>query len=51
MFYLIDYLVGQIPLPPPVRQVLRALMALILILILLEAIGVIPGRWALPPMR
>lgn len=45
LFYIIDYLVGQIPMPAPPRQALRVLMALILILIVLQLFGVIPERW------
>ena len=33
VFYLIDWLLGQIPLPPPVRVVVRVIMALVLVLI------------------
>jgi hypothetical protein len=40
VFYLLDWLLGQIPLPPPVRVVIRVIMALVLVVILLQFLGV-----------
>lgn len=43
IFYIIDWAVGQIPLVAPIRVVIRAVLALILVVYLLEALGVLAG--------
>ena len=48
VFYLIDYLLGLIPLPQPVHTIVRVLFALILIVIILQALGVIEAPLTLP---
>jgi hypothetical protein len=48
IFYLVDWMIGQIPLPDPVRVVIRVLMVLVLVLILLQAVGVIGEIIAVP---
>lgn len=50
VFYLIDWLLGQIPLPQPIRVVVRVLMALFLVVILLQMLGVV-GLPMLPVLR
>lgn len=42
IFYIIDWAVAQIPMFAPVRMVIRALLALILVVYLLEALGLLP---------
>ena len=43
IFYIIDWAVGQIPMFGPVRNVVRAILALILVVYLLEALGLLAG--------
>lgn len=51
IFYLVEWVIGQIPLPQPVRVVIRAILALVLILILLQMLGVVGGPIQLPRLR
>ena len=43
IFYLLDWAVGMVPLFEPVRMIIRALFALILVVYLLEALGLVTG--------
>jgi len=43
IFYIIDWAIGQIPMMQPVRAIVRAIHALILVVYLLEALGVLGG--------
>ena len=44
IFYIIDWAVGQIPMFTPVRTVIRAILALVLVVYLLEALGLLAGQ-------
>jgi hypothetical protein len=50
VFGLIWWLVGFLPLPAPVAQVVRVLFIILLIVIVLSAFGFVPGIH-LPQMR
>lgn len=43
IFGLIWWLVGMLPLPAPVAQIVRVLFVILLILIILSAFGLVPG--------
>ena len=48
VFYLIEWLLGQVAWPQPVRVVVRVIMALVLVLVLLQALGIVEYPIALP---
>jgi hypothetical protein len=45
VFGLIWWLVGMLPLPAPVAQIVRVLFIILLILIVLAVFGIIPGGY------
>ena len=45
VFGLIWWLVGMLPLPAPVAQIVRVLFIILLILIILSVFGIIPGTY------
>ena len=45
VFGLIWWLVGMLPLPAPVAQIVRVLFIILLILIVLSVFGIIPGNY------
>ena len=49
-FGLIWWLVSLLPLPAPIAQIVRVLFLVLLILIILSAVGILPGGY-LPPIR
>lgn len=50
VFGLVWWLVGMLPLPAPVAQIVRVLFVILLILIILGAFGIVPGL-NLPQIR
>ena len=50
VFGLIWWLVGMLPLPSPVAQIVRVLFIIMLILIVLSAFGILPGGY-LPQLK
>ena len=50
VFGLIWWVVNLLPLPAPIGQIVRVLFIILLILIILSAVGIIPGHY-LPPIR
>ena len=45
VFGLIWWLVGMLPLPAPVAQIVRILFIILLILIILSVVGILPGGY------
>ena len=51
VFWLLIYVIDQLPLPPPFGAVAKAIVALIIVLILLGQIGVLGGgEWVHRPL-
>ena len=50
VFGLIWWAVSLLPLPGPIAQIVRVLFIILLILIILSAVGIIPGHY-LPPIK
>ena len=50
VFGIIWWAVNLLPLPAPIGQIVRVLFIILLILIILSAVGIIPGNY-LPPIR
>lgn len=50
VFGLIWWAVGMLPLPSPVAQIVRVLFIIMLIVIILTAVGILPGGY-LPRLR
>lgn len=50
VFGLIWWLVGMLPLPSPVAQIVRVLFIILLIYIILAAFGILPGGY-LPSIK
>ncbi len=50
VFGIIWWAVSLLPLPAPIGQIVRVLFIILLILIILSAVGIIPGNY-LPPIR